>query len=43
MYTPGQLNITNVPVEAGLHQCFKDVLKQSDFELERQRIIEFNQ
>jgi xanthine dehydrogenase/oxidase len=43
MYTLGQLNITNVPVEAGLHRCFKDVLKQSDFELERQRIIEFNQ
>jgi hypothetical protein len=42
LYKTGELTNGNVPVEASVGRCFEDVLKQSDFVAEYQRIEEFN-
>jgi hypothetical protein len=42
LYKTGELTNGNVPVEASIGRCFEDVLKQSDFIAEYQRIEEFN-
>jgi len=42
MLSTGELTLGNVPVEASLGRCFEDVLKQSDYVAECQRIEDFN-
>jgi hypothetical protein len=38
----GDLTNGNVPVEATLGRCFEEVLQQSDFVAEQNKIEEFN-
>jgi xanthine dehydrogenase molybdopterin-binding subunit B len=42
LYKTGELTNGNVPVEASIGRCFEEVLKQSDYVAEYQRIEEFN-
>jgi len=42
MLRAGELTLGNVPVEPTLGRCIEDVLKQSDYVAECQRIEDFN-
>jgi len=42
MYEPGALSVVNVSIEASLGHCFDDVLEQSCYHTEVQRVLEFN-